>query len=362
MDHNLTFNELVSYFHRQTKELKIILLGLSLISLFSLILTYQQYKLSVLTTRLQHLMGKDNPEIDFSLNGATLQTSLSLINYIPPERPPTPTFIFHNKMPKCGSTTLNFVLKELALNNNFNYEMILSNENLKNDIKGTSERLRSIKTESTHENILVMQHQTFMNFSEVGIITQPTFINVVRNPVDRFVSNYYFCRFGSVRIPRRGAGCQNMSDREINMPVEKYVRTVERLTDEDINYRPWLCGTGANCVAGDNEIQRKRAYDYTKYLVLNEYFIVGVLEHFDKTLDLLAAQLPDYFKGGKDVYYNSPAVKRMVESMRTQHKQPLNNKTRSYLEVEDFKYDMDLFRFVEAKFMIQYSRYVDRVF
>ena len=34
---------------------------------------------------------------------------------------PNPEFVFHNKLPKCGSTTMNDIVKALSHRNNFNY-------------------------------------------------------------------------------------------------------------------------------------------------------------------------------------------------------------------------------------------------
>ena len=42
---------------------------------------------------------------------------------------------------------------------------------------------------------LVMKHQYWLNFTEYNL-PKPTYINVVRDPVARFASKYYFQRFG----------------------------------------------------------------------------------------------------------------------------------------------------------------------
>lgn len=311
-------------------------LSASFMSLALLTSFLQWYNLAFLNYKIDKFYSQQDQGLNLNL-----PTSISLIDYQPKKHIPMPTYIFHNKMPKCGSTTLNYILKELAVNNNFKYEMILSKEGLKGNAIGTSHRLQDIRQKSSQNNILVMQHQNFINFTEYKIFPQPTFINVVRNPIDKFVSNYYFCRFGSANIPKRGTRCEKMTAREIDMPVQTYVQTVDELSVGDIDYVKWLCGAGLNCM-WDNDFEKRKVYEYTKTLIMEHYFIVGVLEKFDMTLDLFDVLLPEYFKGAKNIYHTSSSVKRMIESMRTNHKDPLSNATRAFLEENDFKYRVGL--------------------
>ena len=59
--------------------------------------------------------------------------------------------------------------------------------------------VRSIKPDlkraSPEKPLMVIKHHLFTNFTEYGI-EEPTWINVAREPVSRFVSSYYFRRFG----------------------------------------------------------------------------------------------------------------------------------------------------------------------
>merc|ERR1712106_216188 len=63
-----------------------------------------------------------------------------------------------------------------------------------------------------------------MNFTKYHL-KEPTVINIVRNPVDWFASEYYFCRNGWERKPDyRGKGCENMNEHDLQMTLEECVR------------------------------------------------------------------------------------------------------------------------------------------
>ena len=49
-----------------------------------------------------------------------------------------------------------------------------------------------------HNPLIVIKHHLYTNFTAYGL-EEPTWINVAREPVSRFVSSYYFRRFGFAR-------------------------------------------------------------------------------------------------------------------------------------------------------------------
>ena len=109
---------------------------------------------------------------------------------------PNENFVFHNKLPKCGSTTMHDILRQLSTKNSFHYvKMDAQMMNFDEENK-LIEWLQA----NMREPFFLMQHHYYMNFTKYGYF-QPTMINVIREPVDWFSSHYHFKLYGWQRNP-----------------------------------------------------------------------------------------------------------------------------------------------------------------
>ncbi|CBY33983.1 unnamed protein product, partial [Oikopleura dioica] len=115
---------------------------------------------------------------------------------------PNANFIFHNKLPKSGSTTMHDILRKLSQKNLFNYKK-MDSSNM--DFDDDASLVDYIK-ENQKTPFFYMQHHFFTNFTSFGL-EQPTMINVIREPLDWFSSHYHFKLYGWSRKPgQRGEG------------------------------------------------------------------------------------------------------------------------------------------------------------
>jgi len=117
---------------------------------------------------------------------------------------PNPRFIFHNKIPKCGSTTMANILAALETTNNFNlihYHPCIKSpcdkslDGRKNSDYLTQELAPEVEQATANRPLVLVKHHHFTNFTAYDM-EQPTMINVARDPVNRFVSSFYFRRYG----------------------------------------------------------------------------------------------------------------------------------------------------------------------
>ena len=69
-------------------------------------------------------------------------------------RKPNPNFIFHNKLPKSGSSTMNQLLRNLAKKNNFNFAKVEPNQ-IPNDRFDLEKPLVKFVQETKKVNYLV---------------------------------------------------------------------------------------------------------------------------------------------------------------------------------------------------------------
>ncbi|XP_064564491.1 uronyl 2-sulfotransferase isoform X1 [Zonotrichia leucophrys gambelii] len=218
----------------------------------------------------------------------------------PPQKVlPFPSQVVYNRVGKCGSRTVVLLLRILSEKHGFN----LVTSDIHNKTRLTkNEQMELIKNISTAEQpYLFTRHVHFLNFSRFGG-DQPVYINIIRDPVNRFLSNYFFRRFGDWR------GEQNHMIRTPNMRQE------ERYLDINVcileNYPecsnprlfyiiPYFCGQHPRCrEPGEWALERAK-------LNVNENFLlVGILEELEDVLLLLERFLPHYFKDVLSIYKN----------------------------------------------------------
>lgn len=264
-------------------------------------------------------------------------------------------------MPKCGSTTLKVLLKELAIKNKFAQYIVLmgsgktskddTEEMLVNDIYKEYQKAAQAK----QSPFIAVKHETILNFTKFGK-EQPTTFNIVRDPIDRFVSNYYFCRYGSISMPNYR--CRPYPEDKRLMLVDDFFTTGHGKVGmfADTHYVTWLCGYNPLCKLSISKDDKNKpaVYSYTKNLIMNDYLVIGILEEFKKTLNLFEIMMPEIFTGALQTVTDEK-VTSAAAAMKTNKKAGLSNETRIFLERNQFSYDMDLYHFVKAKFYKQYA-------
>ena len=188
-------------------------------------------------------------------------------------QPPNPTFVFHNKLPKSGSTTMKYIVNQMAIKNNFKMDYVPPclhppcNADDMGDGIGAKEALAEHVKESRSENdkYFLLKHQYYLNFTNYDI-EQPTMINMVRDPVSRFSSMYYFNRYGFDSMgsqARQGVARHVWKGKEddIDQTLDECIikQSDECLEPIQVMVR-YFCGTDENCGmkgAGQGKTQTK---------------------------------------------------------------------------------------------------------
>ncbi|CAG5094363.1 Oidioi.mRNA.OKI2018_I69.XSR.g13488.t1.cds [Oikopleura dioica] len=288
-----------------------------------------------------HLIQRDTP---ISLPELS-QVDLDTLNAAPKSLvAPNPGFILHNKLPKCGSTTMHNILTMLSQWNNYEHIKIDSAMMKFDDEEGLAAYLKSI----LRPPMTVMKHHYFFNFTEYGM-EAPTWINVMREPISWFESRYWFKQNvildwgeNEGKLPRlRGRAARH--------------RHLHPSKDEGLHHRrleihplflrqlPNLQGEsrGYEAKAAAAEIAKKR--------ILRDYFIVGILEQFEDTLSLFQKLLPQYFKGAREAA-RSEFAKIAMNTTRTLDKKHMSTAAKEFLMKGPLSHEMDLYVFARALF------------
>ncbi|KAK6297570.1 hypothetical protein J4Q44_G00321530 [Coregonus suidteri] len=215
---------------------------------------------------------------------------------------PFPSQVVYNRVGKCGSRTVVILLRLLAERHQFN----LVSSDIHNKTRLTKHEqvdlMRNIS--NIPQPFLYTRHVHFLNFTRFRI-EQPVYINIIRDPINRFLSNYFFRRFGDWR------GEQNHLIRTPGMKGD------ERYLDINVcileNYPecsnprlfyiiPYFCGQHPQC-----REPGVWALERAKQNVLENFLIVGILEELEDVLLLLERLLPHYFTDVLNIY-KSPGL------------------------------------------------------
>uniref|UniRef100_A0A8C8IUN3 Uronyl 2-sulfotransferase n=1 Tax=Oncorhynchus tshawytscha TaxID=74940 RepID=A0A8C8IUN3_ONCTS len=256
---------------------------------------------------------------------------------------PFPSQVVYNRVGKCGSRTVVILLRLLAERHQFN----LVSSDIHNKTRLTKHEqvdlMRNIS--NIPQPFLYTRHVHFLNFTRFRI-EQPVYINIIRDPINRFLSNYFFRRFGDWR------GEQNhlirtpgMKDDERYLDINVCIlENYPECSNPRLFYIiPYFCGQHPQC-----REPGVWALERAKQNVLENFLIVGILEELEDVLLLLERLLPHYFTDVLNIY-KSPDYMKMGNMTGTVRK---HTPTLEALQVlyHRMRYEYDFYNFIREQF------------
>ncbi|XP_051510985.1 uronyl 2-sulfotransferase-like isoform X2 [Myxocyprinus asiaticus] len=256
---------------------------------------------------------------------------------------PFPSQVIYNRVGKCGSRTVVLLLRILAEKHQFN----LVSSDIHNKTRLTKheqvELMRNIST--IPQPFLYTRHVHYLNFTRFRI-EQPVYINIIRDPINRFLSNYFFRRFGDWR------GEQNHLIRTPQMKEEERYLDINVCIMENYpecsNPRlfyivPYFCGQHPQC-----REPGVWALERAKLNALENFLLVGILEELEDVLLLLERLLPHYFSDVLTIY-KSPAFWKMGNLTGTVKKHMPSLEALQVL-YQRMKYEYEFYNFIRDQF------------
>lgn len=265
--------------------------------------------------------------------------------------------LMFNRVPKVGSQSTMELLRTLSYKNGFTFH------------KDRPQKVENIKLTPREQKRLVqlvdvfrppsvyVKHVCYINFTTFKL-TQPIYVNMVRDPVERVISWYYYVRAPWYFVERKQAFP------ELPLPSPAWLRkdyeTCVRTGDRECQYneggeRPdfaqlteFFCGQDPQCTGFNTQYALQKA----KENVERNYAVVGVLENINMTLTVLEHYVPKFFKGAKEVYWNE--VQKFSKVNRNIYKPQVAEKVKDIVR-KNFTREMEFYEFCRRRLYMQYA-------
>ncbi|XP_054286371.1 heparan sulfate 2-O-sulfotransferase pipe-like isoform X2 [Macrosteles quadrilineatus] len=261
--------------------------------------------------------------------------------------------VFFNRVPKVGSQTFMELLRHLAIRNNFAFHR---------DHIQRVETIRLAPTEQLGLATMIDQYSTpsvyvkhicFLNFTHFGL-PQPIYVNLVRDPVERVISWYYYVRAPWYYVERK----QAFPDIPLPDPewLKKDFETCVLRGDRECQYLEgetregigdhrrqsmFFCGHSEACTPFNTDGALQRA----KRAVERHYAVVGVLEDLNSTFTVLEHYIPRFFAGAKQVYTELDSFRKIN---RNTFKPPVSEEVKDMVR-RNFTREIDFYLFCRQR-------------
>ncbi|XP_076059452.1 uronyl 2-sulfotransferase homolog pip-like [Oratosquilla oratoria] len=272
----------------------------------------------------------------FTAGGYTYETPLNIDlriqendNVIPTSTnvtPPDAKVMIYNRVPKCGSSTMQEILKSQAIVKGFNHvssdlyfdHSISYTEQLDLLAKIFSKREWPIKYPKgvyrRHKSTLLSYDQHFFFFNVTRHhYPSPIWINLIREPTDRFVSLFYYAR----SLKRWRSRTHHI--KELVVPPKSWFNKILDvcLVNGDPECFPargqmrelqltYFCGHHPGCM----QIGNKGAMQRAKRHVEMYYSVVGLIEEFPLSMKVLQEYVPRFWSNVTSSKLSTGKMKR----------------------------------------------------
>jgi len=258
--------------------------------------------------------------------------------------------VVYNRVGKCGSRTMQDIIKKLSKKNKFNFHLSSINSDTRPKLQNLISEVKLI--DSLPSPMLYSRHIHYINFLKFGV-KHPIYINLIRDPIERFSSNYHFKRYGDML--KKGPRSNEINEENLNLDINDCIlKNYSECMPGKLWYIvPYFCGQESFC-----RFPSKEALTRAKMNVLDEYIVVGILEDFIGTLKVFEKILPTHFNGASEIYAE------MLESSNRKNTSTVGKKklspeaykvlrSRMLYDYEFYKFVVDLFKFKKNQLNIK---------
>ncbi|XP_045621527.2 heparan sulfate 2-O-sulfotransferase pipe isoform X2 [Procambarus clarkii] len=258
------------------------------------------------------------------------------------------SLLVYNRIPKCASSTMQTILRRLSRHLGFDHvsSLIYDKRQLtQEDREELVDNLTTSMNSTPSHTLSYDRHIYYTNFTELGM-DRPVYINIIRDPVERFISSFYYRRSQERlnRIQSRGHRT-TFSPNWVNRTVEQCVL----YNDTECLFLPgehketivtYFCGHHTFC----RILGHKDALQVAKKVVAEEYSVVGLVKYMALSLHLMETLVPRYLTGALQIYENIRQREHIIVN-KNQRKPEVPRATREEL-LRRMTDDVELYHFL----------------
>ncbi|KAL7642226.1 UNVERIFIED_CONTAM: hypothetical protein RMT77_006787 [Armadillidium vulgare] len=318
----------------------------------------------------------DNADYDYPTNVISDEDILSLTS-VPKEfeqiqvAPPLnntgrgqESIMILTSIPRTGQSNLREIIKIIKGSNGFLTISPPRRPELTIEIPSVEkQRNVAMRVSSLNFSAAIIDHFAFIDFNKFGI-EQPIQVSMVRDPVERAISMYYY-----VRAPFAVVEENNRFPAK-SLPDRKFLRKsmescLMNKSDTECSFKEdspvvghtsqFFCGHEIYCRLFSNQ----EGLEAAKKHVTEKFAVVGVLEDLEKTLIVLENYVPKFFKGAYKAYQDLKTKNPMALQNRNMYKPELESEFRKLLE-KRFSTERKFYNFIKLRLNQQYEKLLER--
>ncbi|KAJ8025250.1 Heparan sulfate 2-O-sulfotransferase hst-2 [Holothuria leucospilota] len=247
----------------------------------------------------------------------------------------TNLIVLYNAVPKTGSRNFDFLVREYQVVHRKKYITThIFPQNLTQDSKLLKDYFTHLRSGS-----FVRGHFPFTEIKRNDV--HVVYMNTIRDPLQRLISNYYYDMYGDNETYPRYRELQyheKTIDECISKQGDCFNNVYEYYKQQTFSM---FCGSAPVCRTYSRETLEIAKRNLEKYTVVSE------TAKFDSLVSIMEALLPDYLKGIKT--FTKRVQKQMKGRFHTSRKVPPQNLTVAFIK-RDLQLEYEFYDFAMKKF------------
>ena len=266
--------------------------------------------------------------------------------------------VVNNRVPRCASTLMSKLFSNLSSQTNTFEYVNDDGEHRLSSWKQTDlkERMTKLVHRSYNGRLVFVKHFHFFPLRSAANTTF-YYINQLRDPMDRLLSNYNYKRYKCMSNNQHGS-CDTLDETAVKLNLDRCLSGThpERCITKKNGIQSaiaYFCGQADICDDTEEMPNSREALVMAKLNIERHYHHVGLVEYLTSSLELLEYKLPVLFSGITKLYREMD-MKR-VHSIPKNYRVSISNQSKRIL------YDLlwreyELYYFAKQRFVSQYTK------